>query len=34
MDAHTREYLLNYYSNANKELEELIGKKVTQLWNK
>jgi hypothetical protein len=34
MDATTREYLLKYYRDSNKELEEMIGKKVTTLWSK
>jgi len=34
MNVATREYLLSYYRDANKELEELTGKKVTSLWNK
>jgi len=34
MDHATREYLLNYFKDSNKELEEMIGRKVTILWNK
>lgn len=34
MDASTREFLLSYFKDFNKELEELTGKKVTALWNK
>ena len=34
MDAATRQFLLDYYRDANKELEELTGKKVTTLWSK
>lgn len=34
MDPATREFLLNYFKEANKELEEMTGKKVTTLWNK
>jgi len=34
MDKATREYLLGYYREANKELEEMTGKKVTIFWNK
>jgi len=34
MDAITRGYLLGYYRESNKELEEMIGKKVTVLWSK
>ncbi len=34
MAASTREYLLDYYREMNKELEEITGKKVTVLWSK
>jgi hypothetical protein len=34
MDAATRQFLLNYFDKYNKDLEELIGKKVAALWNK
>jgi len=34
MDAATREYLVNYYRDSNKELEEITGKNVTSIWNK
>ncbi|MGP8213972.1 MAG: sulfotransferase domain-containing protein [Bacteroidia bacterium] len=34
MNPATREYLVDYYRKANKELEEMTGKKVTILWNK
>jgi hypothetical protein len=34
MDPSTREYLLNYYKDANKELEDLIGKNITTFWSK
>ncbi len=34
MNPSTRKFLLDYYRNANKELEELTGKKVTTLWSK
>ncbi len=34
MSPSTREFLLNYYRDANKELEEITGKKVTDLWSK
>jgi hypothetical protein len=34
MDNATRDYLLNYYKDANKELEAMIGKNVATLWSK
>lgn len=34
MDTGTREYLLGYYRDANKELEEMTGKNVSSLWSK
>lgn len=34
MDSAMREYLLAYYRDANKELEEITGKRVTTLWSK
>jgi Sulfotransferase domain len=34
MDNKTREYLLAYYHDANKELEAITGKRVTALWDK
>lgn len=34
MDTATREYLIAYYREANKELEEMTGLRVTALWNK
>ena len=34
MDVAIRKYPLEYYCDANKELEEMTGKKVTTLWSK
>jgi Sulfotransferase domain len=34
MDSATRKFLVDYYRDANKELEEMTGKRVTTFWNK
>lgn len=34
MGGNVREQLMKYYSDSNKELEQLTGKKVTEIWNK